>query len=371
MKILFISHTYPPIMGGVESQNYNLAESLKKIAEVKIFSNGKGKIWLPIFLPVVFLKALFSMKNFDACLLGNGVLAPIGSALKIFHSKKRFFSVVHGLDITFANKKGFLSKVYKNINIPALKKLDKLFMVGNPTVEEAIKIGIDQEKCTVIHNGVNVFDFKENHSREELEKIFGEDITGKKIILRLGRFVPHKGTDWFIKNVMPKMEEDICMIATGYRVSKNTAGDQDNFSECEKAIKENNLENRVKLLPNLSQSDLKILLNTCDLVVSPNIKTPGTMEGFGINVIEAGGCERVVLASNLEGLQDAIKDGENGFLLPSGDANAWAEKIKEVLSDDNFRKEFGAKAKRFVEENYSWEKISAKYLEEIKKLVNK
>ena len=58
------------------------------------------------------------MSNYDACLVGNGALAPVASALKFFHPKKRFFSVVHGLDLTFAYKKGILPKIYKNINIP-------------------------------------------------------------------------------------------------------------------------------------------------------------------------------------------------------------------------------------------------------------
>ena len=61
MKILFVSHSYPPVWGGVESQNYNLAENLKKIADVKVIANGKGKKYLPIFLPMALLKMLFLM----------------------------------------------------------------------------------------------------------------------------------------------------------------------------------------------------------------------------------------------------------------------------------------------------------------------
>ena len=72
MKILFVSHSYPPVWGGVESQNYNLAENLKKIAEVKVVANGKGKKYLPVFLPVTLFRMLFLMRNCDVCLLGNG-----------------------------------------------------------------------------------------------------------------------------------------------------------------------------------------------------------------------------------------------------------------------------------------------------------
>jgi len=367
MKILFVSHSYPPIRGGVESQNFNLAQSLSKIAEVKTIANGRGKIFLPFFLPAAFFRMLFLMARYDACVLGNGVLAPLGEGVKIFHRKKKFFCVVHGLDITYANKKGFLPKIYKNVNVISLKKLNKLFMVGNATIEEAVKAGIRRDHCVFIPNGINPEEFSENHTREEMEKILKVDLSGKKVIFRLARFVPHKGTSWFIANVMPQLGENVILVAAGARVGKNTAGDEDDFANCEKAAKEKNLENRVKLVPNIAERDKKIVLNAADVVISPNIKVSGTMEGFGINVLEAAACGRVVVSSALEGLKDATKEGQNGFLVESGNADAWARKINELLADDEFRKEFGEKARKYTVENFSWEKIAKKYLEEIEK----
>ncbi|MFA6193395.1 MAG: glycosyltransferase family 4 protein [Parcubacteria group bacterium] len=368
MKILFISHSYPPIWGGVESQNFNLAENLKKVAEVKVIANGKGKIYLPIFLPLTYLRMLFLMFRYDACILGNGVLAPLGEGVKIFHRSKKFFCVVHGLDITFANKKGILSKIYKNVNVVSLKKLDKLLMVGNTTIEEAVKAGIRREHCVFIPNGINPDEFAEKHEKKEISKILGVNIDDKKVIFRLGRFVPHKGTSWFVARVMPNLAENVILVAAGGRVGKNTAGDKDDFLVCEKAIKEKNLGSRVWLFPNIAEKQKKILLGAADLVVSPNIKVPGTMEGFGINVIEASACERVVVASALEGLKDAIKDGENGFLVEQGNVEAWVQKIKELFSlSDETRKSFGEKARKYTIENFSWDKMAKRYLEEMKK----
>ena len=367
-RILFISHSYPPILGGVESQNYNLAKELEKLTPTKIIANGRGKIWLPVFVPVTFIRAFFLMFTYDACLVGNGVLAPIAATLKFFHPGKKFFSVVHGLDITFSYKKGILPKIYKAVNIPSLKKLDKLFMVGNFTIEAARIAGIRKSCCVFIPNGVSVSKLRKKFSRKDLAKLVDFDITNKKVILRLARFVPHKGTDWFIGNIMPRLEENIAMIATGYRVSKNTAGDPDNFADCEKAIRDNHLGSRVKLMPTLPQKDLEILLNTVDLVVSPNVNYPGSSEGFGINVVEAAVCERVVLASNLQGLADAIKDGKNGFLVEPENIDAWVGKINEIFSkDEMYLANFGKQAGKFTQENFSWEGVSRKYLEEIEK----
>lgn len=368
MRILFLSHSYPPLIGGIENQNRDLSEGLKKIAKVKIIANSKGKHWLPFFVPVAFMKSLFLMTKYDTCLIGSGVLAPLGAVLRFFHPKKKFFSVVHGLDITYANKKGFLSKIYRNINIPSLKRLNQLFMVGNATIEEAVNVGIKRRQCTFIPNGVNTDKLKERHTRQELSKLFGKNTANKKVILRLGRFVPHKGTSWFIDNVMPKLSSEFVMIAAGNRVSKNTAGDQDDFIDCEQIIISNHLENRVKLLPCLQWKDVKTLLNTADLVVSPNIKIPGSMEGFGINIIEAQACERVVVGSNLEGIADAINDRKNGFLVEHENVEAWIKKINWIFKrSKKYRINFGKKAATYVQKHSSWDKICQRYLEEMKK----
>lgn len=341
---------------------------MAKITPTRVIANGRGKIWLPIFIPLAFFKAFFLMIRNDACLVGNGVLAPVATALKFFFPHKKFFSVVHGLDITFSCKKGFLPKIYKSINIPSLKKLDKLFMVGNFTITEAVKAGIPREKCFFIPNGVSLAGLKKNYTRDDLAGFLGEDIQEKKIILRLGRFVPHKGTAWFIQKVMPLLPPDTILVATGYRVAKNTAGDPDNFEDCEKAVQDNYLESRVKLMPNLPQKNLEVLLNTVDLVVSPNINYPGSSEGFGINVIEAAACGRVVVASNLQGLSDAIKDGKNGFLVEPENADQWVKKINAILlASPKFSQNFGKMAANFVKENFAWEEISKRYLREMEK----
>lgn len=370
MKILFISHTFPPIFGGVEKQNYYISESLKKDAEVKVLANSKGKWWLPIFIPVTFLRVLYLMSSFDVCLMGNGVLAPIGAVLKFFYPRKKFICIVHGLDITFADKKGFLSTVYRIVNIPSLKKVDKLFMVGNHTIDEAVKIGIARNHCVFIPNGIVMKDLIIDSSRNDMAKVLGTDVADKKIILRIARFVPHKGVEWFIRNVMPKLPENFFFVAVGGLVSSKSTGNENIYPLCEKAIKEFGLEKRVKLIPNIPEKDKLVLLNTADLYISPNINIPGSMEGFGITAIEGGACGRVVLASNMEGLKDAIHEGKNGFLIEPENAQAWADKIIEVASDDSFIQDFGAKARQYTEENFTWEKIAKRYIEEINKLSN-
>lgn len=353
MKILFISHTYPPIVGGVESQNFEFYTWLSKIAEVKLLANKKR--WLiPFFLKYAAIRAIFSAKNYDVIVLGSCILGNVGWAVKKF-SKKPVIAVAHGLDLTWKNK--FYQKLWVKKFIPSL---DKLICVGNETVKVAKEKGISENKLVFIPNGIDPDKFLKPHTKDELEKVIGEKLDERKTILTTGRLAVHKGVDWFSENVMPKMEENILYII---------AGDGEKRDGIKRIIKNKNLGKKIKLLGYVSDMDREILYNTADLYVKPNIKVEGTMEGFGLVVIEAASCKLPVIASDLEGLKDAIKDGQNGFLVESKNTNAWVEKINELLSDDNFRREFGEKARQFVIENYSWERISRKYLEEIEKIV--
>lgn len=368
MKILFISRAYPPTVGGIETQNYDLSVWLSKMADVRIIANRRGRKFLPFFAPYALTRALFSMHAYDVVLLGDGNLAIIAWLLKIF-SNKPVICVIHGLDINYGSDS--LGVWYEKILIffhrklwvgIFLKKFDKLIAVGNETVKVANEKGIAPEKIVFIPNGIDLQKYCGNFSKDELEKIIGEKLDGKKTILTSGRMAKRKGVAWFIDNVVPKLSGNIFYVV---------AGDGPDKKNIKVAIAKNNLEKRVKILGYVTDPVRDMLFHTCDVFVQPNIEVPGDMEGFGISVIEAAYCGIPVIASKLEGLKDAIKDKENGFLIESKNADAWAKKIEEILALDNSRKELGERARQFIIDNYSWEIIAKKYLEEIEKVVKK
>ncbi|NTW30368.1 MAG: glycosyltransferase family 4 protein [Candidatus Moranbacteria bacterium] len=362
MNILFVSRAYPPVLGGIERQNFELAQSLGRIADVTVVANTRGKKFLPFFLPYAMCRILFGLPRHDVLLLGDGVLAPLGALARILMPWKRVFAVIHGLDVTFCQKQSLMGRIYRAVNIPSLQKFDRLIMVGRHTIDEAVKVGVDRERCTFIPNGLYPDKLREPHTREELAKLLDMDLSGKKVILRVGRFVPHKGVPWFIDTVMPLLSDEFVFVAAGGR-NQRTVGDRDAHTDAENAIRKHGLEHRVRLFPNLSEADKKILYNSADVYVSPNIDVPGSMEGFGINAIEAAACGRVVVCSDFQGLKDAISDGENGFMVPMGDARAWADKLREVLADDFDREAFGKKEALYTVEHFSWPGIAKRYLE--------
>ncbi len=69
-------------------------------------------------------------------------------------------------------------------------------------------------------------------------------------------------------------------------------------------------------------------------------------ETFGIVVIEAMSMGRPVIVSRIAGLVDAVNDGENGFLVPPGDADALSKSIQRLVEDPILREQLGNGALR-------------------------
>ncbi|MFC1948310.1 glycosyltransferase [Chloroflexota bacterium] len=115
---------------------------------------------------------------------------------------------------------------------------------------------------------------------------------------------------------------------------------------------------------------MKLLYNASDIFIMPNIPVKGDMEGFGLVTIEASSCGLPVVASRIEGIKDAIQNGENGMLVEPGNVQEYVSSIKKWLEYDELRNKFGRQARRFTLENYGWEKVAQCYLDLLNSLIN-
>lgn len=95
----------------------------------------------------------------------------------------------------------------------------------------------------------------------------------------------------------------------------------------------------------------------------PNVPVKGDMEGFGIVLLEASSAGLPIVASNIEGIKDAIIDRQNGFLIEPYDTEKYVEVILDLLRNDNKRISIGRAGKEMTTTHYNWEAISEEYLD--------
>ena len=349
-KILFISRAYPPIVGGIENQNYELSQWLPQITPTDTIANTRGKKFLPFFLLRLFVTLPFKAQKYDIVLLGDGVLGIVSWWIKLFHKNTKIACVVHGLDLTYKNN--FYQKWWIKKFIPTC---DKLIAVGNQTIKEGIKRGISKDLFTFIPNGVHPEKFiYDEVSKEAIFDVIDTRYHDKKILLTFGRLARRKGVAWFIRNVLPQLNDNIIYIVAG------DGADKENVLA---AIAEKDLADRIVFLGYINDNIRKKIFAGADVFIQPNIKVAGDMEGFGISVIEAGVTGLPVLAARLEGLKDAISHNKNGIFVESGNASAWKKEVERVLSDEFDRKKFGLNARAYITKNLSWKKVSQMYID--------
>jgi glycosyltransferase involved in cell wall biosynthesis len=334
-KILFISRNYPPKIGGLETYSYNLIQEFERHHIVHKIVLSRSNIHLLWFLPY--------------CLVAGAVTAwrhSIDRILKLI-IRPRVSVSIHGLDITYRN---FL---YQLIIPRCASRLDKIICVSHATRSECQRRGVPDQKIVVIPNGIRPEELYLDQPKEilqlQLEPIIGSAVRGKKILLTVGRLVKRKGVVWFLDSVIPRLDPDYIYII---------AGDGPELAAIRMRIKSNEWEQRVFALGRVTDVVRKILFNAADIFVMPNITVPHDIEGFGIAVVEAGSCGLPVVASNLQGIRDAVLEGQTGYLVDEGDADGF---LNRVLSMDLRRQDI----RTHINQRYNWAMIYFSYQEAV------
>ena len=361
MRILYITRKYPPSVGGMQKFNFYLTQNLKELANLELISWGGSQKWLPLVIPYFFIKASWVLlrKRVGIIHLGDASLSPLALVLK--HLFNRSVTVtVHGLDITWK------FQLYQLLVPGCLKRLDKVICVSQQTKKECLARGVNGQKIVIIPSGVDPQEFQIEKNQRKIRKLLQEKVKvklqGKKILLSVGRLVERKGFHWFISEVLPTIlneRRDVAYLIAGGGPLKN---------RIRESVRKNGLENHAFLLGAVDHETLKLLYNASAVFVMPNVKVKGDMEGFGIVALEAASCRLPVVASNLEGIKDAIKHEKNGFLIEPYNAQEFANVIIKLLKNDEKRQKFGKEAMKFVLKNYNWKKTSERYLEEFARM---
>jgi glycosyltransferase involved in cell wall biosynthesis len=95
------------------------------------------------------------------------------------------------------------------------------------------------------------------------------------------------------------------------------------------------------------------------------------MDLSSLSLKEAQLMKRPVIATNVGGNPEMMKDSITGFLVEKGNHKQLIEKIKLLLTDKKLAEQMGNEGRKFVEETYSWEVAAKKFIQILNSHVKK
>ncbi len=115
---------------------------------------------------------------------------------------------------------------------------------------------------------------------------------------------------------------------------------------------------QVRMLGRIDDEAKHEEIRAADLLVAPSLRG----ESFGLVLTEAFTVGTPVVASNIPGYRDVLRDGVDGVLVPPGDAQALAETLRDLYDQPERRLEMARAAAQGVE-RFAWPRVSAQIME--------
>jgi len=208
--------------------------------------------------------------------------------------------------------------------------------ISHSTADDLVARGFRREAIRVIHPGVDTGVYVPDPTVER-----ASDPT----FLYVGRLKRYKEVETAITALA-------LVRASGRAARLLVAGSGDHRPALERACARAGVAAAVEFLGFVSEERKLELYRRSWAVVLPSLK-----EGWGITNLEAAGCGTPALAADNSALRESVRDGETGFLFPTGDAPALAAAMGRIAGDAALRERLGRGARAFAE-TFGWERTA-------------
>lgn len=373
MRILFITHDFPPDVGGIQTYMKEYADRFaKKCDDFAVICPDKPnasavdkKLNYPVYRISLYnnthlyfslrrkLKEIVQAHKSDATFHAQWHTVLAAAKLRDQGELGNVFCATHGRELLFNpfKKIPLLNSVYSRWMNRSLQAVDHHFPVSHYTKSLLGGRSIAPSQTTVHPNGTSSDDFFPKDC-SDFKKELG--IEGKTVLLTVARILKSKG----FENVFHAVKE---LQSRGHNIHYLIVGDGPDRQEMESAAVKLNIENQVTFVGKVPHEQLNPYYNISDIFVL----TPSIFEAFGIVYLEAGACRKPVIGSNAYGIPDAVLDGETGLLVQPDDKEELTGAVERLLQNRSLAEKLGENGYNRVKNELNWDALSNKLYSEI------
>jgi phosphatidylinositol alpha-1,6-mannosyltransferase len=169
----------------------------------------------------------------------------------------------------------------------------------------------------------------------------------RKVILTVGRLQRRKGHDMLIRALS-------AIRAVHPTVLYAIIGTGQDESYLRELANTEGVAEAVQFLGSVTDTEMTVTYQQCDLFALPNREIQGDIEGFGMVLLEAQACGKPVLAGNSGGTAETMNPGETGVVVDCTAPQPLADTIIELLADPDRLQAMGSAARPWVESQFDW-----------------
>jgi len=378
LRILQVSPFYPPHVGGIEFHVEALSRKLVESGhEVVVYTSNVPRsrshevvdgveihrftsLFAPLNNPVMpgMFPKLLQRDRFDV-VHAHGHFH-ISSSLTVFSNvfaRRPIVLTSHGAILGYRGLRRAIEVVFdRTVGKWTLRSVDRVIALSASQAHILEGLGAKPDRVAVIPGWVEL---DQVDLRADV-RIFRSkyNLGDKRLVLFVGRLLPIKGLMYLIEARKHTETRPAIVIiggeAPGYSGTKRSL---------EQKVQQLGLERDVFFLGTFAKGDLGAAYGAADLFVLPSLG-----EGLPLALLEAMAYGKCVLATNVPGSRDVVKDGWNGLLVEPRNPVELAQKIDYLLRDDTRRERLGKQARQDIEQNYSSDVILNKILDVYREL---
>ncbi|TRZ96500.1 glycosyltransferase family 1 protein [bacterium] len=351
MNILYITNHLNA--GGITSYVLSLAGGLKEKGH-NVYLASRGGELLPKFVEsgIIFLPIPIKTKSelSPRILFSRAKLAPVlrEKGIDIIHSHSRTTQVLAHLLSRNSSVRhvftchGFFKRRLFRQLFPCWGS--KVIAISQQVREHLIQdFRLDAKKIIVIHNGIDLNRFAQGPGEDKAVFKRRLGLNGGPVVGIVARLSDVKGHTYLIqamKSVLGKFPDAQLLIVGEGKMHQGLVA----------LSRKLGIAQHVFFIPTINHTSRA--LRAMDLFVMPSLK-----EGLGLALMEAMASGLAVVGSNVGGIKSLIRDQDNGLLVEPADAAQLSEAIISLLGDLKLMSCLGAKARIFINENFSKDKM--------------
>lgn len=362
-------------VGGGEKNLFDIAKFLRlKQVEVFVVVPGEGSLEKELkaigcsvkiiaFPKVLSLSSLLRLRAYllsvqPQLVHAHGALPALyGRIANHYAGRQPFIYTIHGAHYLHYSSmiKKFIYIMGERMLVPWTSEFICVCQSDRQSCERARTI--DPARTTVIYNGLEPVDpsiFEDSRSRLRSEFNIDSD-TGT--VLHIARFHYQKGQEFLIQAIPKVIEscDDVRFILVG---------DGPDFERI-KSLSDSYGLSDDKVLFTGTRTDSLELMSASDVFVLSS-----RWEGLPYTIIEAMMMEKPVVATNVDGIPEAVEDGATGLLVPPQDPSALTAALIESLGDKDASASMGKQGRAVFEERFLLDDMLAKMLAIYDKLLD-